>query len=99
IPLPHYQSTLFPYTTLFRSLRAELSEKRERERKLINPDIDEDILNIKSKQGLFDYLLEQRYLYKSSNIDEYSEDREVDWVQLNAEQAELQRLIAKYFKE
>jgi len=43
--------------------------------------------------------LEQRYLYESSNIDEYSEDREVDWVQLNAEQAELQRLIAKYFKE
>ena len=80
-------------------LRAELSEKRERERKLINPDIDEDILNIKSKQGLFDYLLEQRYLYKSSNIDEYSEDREVDHAQLNAEQAELRRLISKYFKE
>lgn len=80
-------------------LRAELSEKRERERKLINPDIDEDILDIKDKQDLINYLLEQRYLYESINIDEYSEDWEVDYAQLNAEQAELKRLIAKYFKE
>ncbi|MDW4380467.1 hypothetical protein QI041_02895 [Staphylococcus saprophyticus] len=80
-------------------LRAELSEKRERERKLVNPDIDEDILDIKNKQNLIDYLLEKKYLYESSNIDEYSEDWEVDYAQLNAEQLELKRLIAKHFKE
>jgi hypothetical protein len=80
-------------------LRAELSEKRERERKLINPDIDEDILNIKSKQDLINYLLEQRYLYEASNIDEYSTDWELDWVQLDAEQKELKRLIDNLFKE
>ena len=80
-------------------LRAELSEKRERERKLINPDIDENILDVKNKQDLINYFLEQRWLYEATNIDEYSEDREVDHAQLNAEQAELRRLISKYFKE
>ncbi|WP_210126640.1 hypothetical protein [Staphylococcus sp. GDY8P83P] len=80
-------------------LRAELSEKREREHKLINPDIDKEILGIKGKQDLINYLLEQRWLLESINIDEYSEDWEVDYAQLNAEQAELKKLIAKYFKE
>ena len=80
-------------------LRAELSEKRERERKLINPDIDENILDIKSKQDLINYFLDQRWLYEATNIDEYSEDEEVDHAQLNAEQAELKKLIDKYFKE
>lgn len=80
-------------------LREELREKRERERKLIKPDIDEDILDIKNKQELISYLIEQRWLYESINIDEYSEDWEVDYAQLNAEQVELKRLIAKYFKE
>lgn len=77
-------------------LRAELDEKREKERKLINPDIDEDILHIESKQDLIDYLLEQRHSYQSNIIDEYSEDWEVDYAQLNAEEAELKKLVDKF---
>ncbi|MBF7023729.1 hypothetical protein [Staphylococcus kloosii] len=77
-------------------LRAELDEKREKERKLINPDIDEDILNIESKQDLIDYLLEQRHSYQFNIIDEYSEDWEVDYAQLKAETEELKKLVDKY---
>lgn len=77
-------------------LRAELDEKREKEHKLINPDIDEDILNIESKQDLIDYLLEQRHSYQSNIIDEYSEDWEVDCAQLKAETEELKKLVDKY---
>lgn len=58
--------------------RAELKKERERQARLDNPRVWEEVKNIESKDELFDYLLEYWYYTNGGNVDEYSEDFEID---------------------
>lgn len=78
-------------------LRIILKEERERQERINNPEINEDIKNIDSKDNLFDFLLEEFYSNNQTIMDEFSGGTyEEDEALLNAEYNELLRLKEKY---
>lgn len=78
------------------NLRAKLKEEREEQERINNPEIDEDIKNIDSKDKLFDFLLEEFHSNKEALIWEFSTMHEEDEAKLKAEYNELVRLKEKY---
>lgn len=79
------------------NLREKLKEERERQERIKNPEIDEDIKSIDSKDELFDFLLEEFYSNNKTLMDEFSGGTyEEDETLLDAEYNELVRLKEKY---
>lgn len=79
------------------NLREKLKEERERQERIKNPEIDDNIKNIDSKDKLFDFLLEEFHSNNKTIMDEFSGGTyEEDEALLDAEYNELLRLKEKY---
>ncbi|PJM33497.1 hypothetical protein CWB55_03790 [Staphylococcus hominis] len=90
-----------PHDEFYKSLKIEIEkEKKEvqatREKEIKNPDINEDIKRINSKESLVDYLLKEYYRNSEILIDEFSTDAEVSEAKLKANYNELLKLKDKY---
>lgn len=76
--------------------KAEQEVQAAREKKIKNPDIEEDIKCINSKESLVDYLLKEYYHNSEILIDEFSTDTEVSEAKLKANYNKLLKLKDKY---
>lgn len=90
-----------PHDEFYKSLKIEIEkEKKEvqatREKEIKNPDINEDIKRINSKESLVDYLLKEYYHNSEILIDEFSTDTEVSEAKFKANYNELLKLKDKY---
>jgi len=90
-----------PHDEFYKSLeiekeKAEQEVQAAREKKIKNPDIEEDIKRINSKESLIDYLLKEYYRNSEILIDEFSTDAEVSEAKLKANYNELLKLKDKY---
>lgn len=90
-----------PHDEFYKSLKiekekAEQEEQAVREKKIKNPNIEEDIKRINSKESLVDYLLNEYYHSSEIIIDEFSSDAEVSEAKLKANYNELLKLKDKY---
>ena len=90
-----------PHDEFYKSLeiekeKAEQEVQATREEEIKNPDINEDIKCINSKENLVDYLLKEYYRNSEILIDEFSTDSEVSEAKLKANYNELLKLKDKY---
>ena len=90
-----------PHDEFYKSLEIEMEKAEQevqaaREKKIKNPDINEDIKRINSKGSLVDYLLKEYYRSSEMIIDEFSTDAEVSEAKLKANYNELLKLKDKY---
>ncbi|RIO48139.1 hypothetical protein BUZ55_10515 [Staphylococcus hominis] len=90
-----------PHDQFYKSLeiekeKAEQEVQAAREKKIKNPDIEEDIQRINSKESLANYLLKEYYRNSEILIDEFSTDSEVSEAKLKANYNELLKLKDKY---
>lgn len=90
-----------PHDEFYKSLEIEKEkgmqeEQAAREKKIKNPDIEEDIKRINSKESLVDYLLKEYYHNSEILIDEFSTDTEVSEAKLKTNYNELLKLKDKY---
>lgn len=90
-----------PHDKFYKSLeiekeKAEQEVQAAREKEIKNPNINEDIKRINSKESLVDYLLKEYYHSSEMIIDEFSTDAEVSEAKLNANYNELLKLKDKY---
>lgn len=90
-----------PHDEFYKSLEIEMEKAEQevqaaREKEIKNPDINEDIKRINSKESLVDYLLEEYYRNSEILIDEFSTDAEVSESKLKANYNELLKLRDKY---
>lgn len=90
-----------PHDKFYKSLeiekeKAEQEVQAAREKEIKNPDINEDIKRINSKESLVDYLLKEYYRSSKIIIDEFSTDAEVSEAKLKANYNELLKLKDKY---
>lgn len=92
-----------PHDEFYKSLKIEIEKEKvekeiqaAREKEIKNPDINEDIKRINSKESLVDYLLEEYYRSSEIIIDEFSTDAEVSEAKLKANYNELLKLKDKY---
>ncbi|WP_053020412.1 hypothetical protein [Staphylococcus haemolyticus] len=90
-----------PHDEFYKSLEIEMEKAEQevqaaREKEIKNPDINEDIKRINSKESLVDYLLEEYYRSSEIIIDEFSTDAEVSETKLKANYNELLKLKDKY---
>lgn len=90
-----------PYDEFYKSLEIEMEKAEQevqaaREKEIKNPNINEDIKRINSKESLVDYLLEEYYHSSEMIIDEFSTDTEVSEAKLKANYNELLKLKDKY---
>lgn len=90
-----------PHDEFYKSLKIEMEKAEQevqaaREKEIKNPDINEDIKRINSKESLVDYLLEEYYRSSEIIIDEFSTDAEVSEAKLKANYNELLKLKDKY---
>ena len=76
--------------------RAELKAERERNEKINNPEVDEEILAINSKESLLDYLINEIIENDETLLWEYSVDFDVDRAEMEARHETLKKLISKY---
>lgn len=74
----------------------EIKKEKERQERLRNPEIYKDILNISSKEELIYFLLEEFYFNNLHEIYEYSNDEEIDKVELSASYNKLEELTNKF---
>lgn len=90
-----------PHDEFYKSLEIEMEKAEQevqaaREKEIKNPDINEDIKRINSKESLVDYLLKEYYRSSEIIIDESSSDAEVSETKLKANYNELLKLKDKY---
>lgn len=90
-----------PHDEFYKSLEIEMEKAEQevqaaREKEIKNPDINEDIKHINSKESLVDYLLKEYYRNSEILIDEFSTDSEVSEAKLKANYNELLKLKNKY---
>ena len=90
-----------PHDEFYKSLEIEMEKAEQevqaaREKEIKNPDINEDIKCINSKESLVDYLLKEYYRSSEIIIDEFSTDAEVSEAKLKANYNELLKLKDKY---
>lgn len=90
-----------PHDEFYKSLEIEMEKAEQevqaaREKEIKNPDINEDIKRINSKESLVDCLLEEYYRSSEIIIDEFSTDAEVSEAKLKANYNELLKLKDKY---
>ena len=90
-----------PHDEFYKSLEIEMEKAEQevqaaREKEIKNPDINEDIKRINSKESLVDYLLKEYYRSSEILIDEFSTDTEVSEAKLKANYNELLKLKDKY---
>ena len=90
-----------PHDEFYKSLEIEIEKAEQevqaaREKEIKNPDINEDIKCINSKESLVDYLLKEYYRSSEMIIDEFSTDAEVSEAKLKANYNELLKLKDKY---
>lgn len=90
-----------PHDEFYKSLEIEMEKAEQevqtaREKEIENPDINEDIKRINSKESLVDYLLKEYYQSSEILIDEFSTDTEVSEAKLKANYNELLKLKDKY---
>jgi len=90
-----------PHDEFYKSLeiekeKAEQEVQAAREKEIKNPNINEDIKRINSKESLIDYLLKEYYRSSEIIIDEFSTDAEVSEARLKANYNELLKLKDKY---
>ena len=90
-----------PHDEFYKSLEIEKEKAKQevqaaREKKIKNPDIEEDTKRINSKESLVDYLLKEYYRNSEILIDEFSTDAEVSEAKLKANYNELLKLKDKY---
>lgn len=77
--------------------RHRVKEEKERQERINNPEINEDIKDIDSKDKLFDFLLGEFYDNNRTLMDEFSSGTyEEDEALLDAEYNELVKLKEKY---
>ncbi|MEJ7484915.1 hypothetical protein ACUXGS_001248 [Staphylococcus hominis] len=90
-----------PHDEFYKSLEIEMEKAEQevqaaREKEIKNPNINEDIKRINSKESLVDYLLKEYYHSSEIIIDEFSSDAEVSEAKLKANYNELLKLKDKY---
>lgn len=90
-----------PHDEFYKSLEIEMEKAEQevqaaREKEIKNPDINEDIKCINSKESLVDYLLKEYYCSSEIIIDKFSSDAEVSEAKLKANYNELLKLKDKY---
>lgn len=90
-----------PHNEFYKSLEIEMEKAEQevqaaREKEIKNPDINEDIKRINSKESLVDYLLKEYYRNSEILIDEFSTDAEVSEAKLKSNYNELLKLKDKY---
>lgn len=90
-----------PHDEFYKSLEIEMEKAEQevqaaREKEIKNPDINEDIKCINSKESLVDYLLKEYYRSSEMIIDEFSTDAEVSEAKFKANYNELLKLKDKY---
>lgn len=90
-----------PYDEFYKCLEIEMEKAEQevqaaREKEIKNPNINEGIKRINSKESLVDYLLKEYYHSSEVIIDEYSTDAEVSEAKLKANYNELLKLKDKY---
>lgn len=90
-----------PHDEFYKSLEIEMEKAEQevqaaREKEIKNPDINEDIKCINSKESLVDYLLKEYYRSSEIIIDEFSTDAEVSEAKLKANYNELLKFKDKY---
>lgn len=90
-----------PYDEFYKSLEIEMEKAEQevqaaREKEIKNPDINEGIKCINSKESLVNYLLKEYYHSSEIIIDEFSTDTEVSEAKLKANYNELLKLKDKY---
>lgn len=90
-----------PHDEFYKSLEIEMEKAEQevqaaREKEIKNPNINEDIKRINSKESLVDYLLKEYYRSSEIIIDEFSTDTEVSEAKLKVNYNELLKLKSKY---
>lgn len=90
-----------PHDEFYKSLEIEMEKAEQevqatREKEIKNPNINEDIKRINSKESLVDYLLKEYYRSSEMIIDEFSTDAEVSEAKFKANYNELLKLKDKY---
>lgn len=90
-----------PHDEFYKSLEIEMEKAEQevqaaREKEIENPDINEDIKRINSKESLVDYLLKEYYQSSEILIDQFSTDTEVSEAKFKANYNELLKLKDKY---
>ncbi|OFQ58286.1 hypothetical protein [Staphylococcus sp. HMSC068C09] len=90
-----------PHDEFYKSLEIEMEKAEQevqaaREKEIKNPDINEDVKRINSKESLVDYLLKEYYNSSKIIIDEFSTDAEISETKLKANYNELLKLKDKY---
>lgn len=90
-----------PHDEFYKSLEIEMEKAEQevqaaREKEIKNPNINEDIKRINSKESLVDYLLKEYYCSSEIIIDKFSSDAEVSEAKLKANYNELLKLKDKY---
>ena len=90
-----------PHDEFYKSLEIEMEKAEQevqaaREKEIKNPDINEDIKCINSKESLVDYLLKEYYHNSEILIDKFSTDTEVSEAKLKTNYNELLKLKSKY---
>ena len=76
--------------------RAKIKKERERQERLENPKVWQEVKYIETKEQLIKYLMDYWYTTNHANIWEYSSDLEVDDKELTETAKELDRKIKEF---
>ena len=76
--------------------RAKIKKERERQERLENPKVWQEVKDIETKEQLIEYLMDCWYTTNHANIWEYSSDLEVDDKELTETAKELDRKIKEF---
>ena len=76
--------------------RAKIKKERERQERLENPKVWQEVKDIETKDELVEYLMDYWYKTNHANIWEYSSDLEVDDKELTETAKELDKKIKEF---
>ena len=76
--------------------RAKIKKERERQERLENPKVWQEVKDIETKDELIEYLMDYWYTTNHANIWEYSSDLEVDDKELMVTAKELDKKIKEF---
>lgn len=87
----YYDLIIDGYQTRYR-----IKKEKERQERLENPKVWQDVKDIETKEQLIEYLVDHWYTSKLGNIWEYSSDLEVDDKELTVTAKELDKKIKEF---
>lgn len=78
------------------SARVKLKKERQRQERLNNPQVWQEVKDIETKEQLIEYLMDYWYSTNHSDIWEYSSDLEVHDIELTETAKELDKKIKEF---